>query len=140
MRVCPICFRPNCNHHSKYIEIDDEILDTIRILNEKGYVTEFCCAGHLDNINPVTVYIKFNTSAVLTKQGKLPKTLPSDKWVCYPRHIENHHLVWSKKLSLYQGSAMYYFVKDWRKRKVDSVLAELEEARKELYEWAKGLE
>ena len=50
MLVCDKCFRPkcNCNSNSK-IEIDDRITEHIRILNEKGYTTEFCCSGHKEN-------------------------------------------------------------------------------------------
>ena len=50
MLVCDKCFRPKCNcNESTRVEIDDGILDSIRILNEKGYITEFCCSGHKEN-------------------------------------------------------------------------------------------
>ena len=50
MLVCNKCFRPKCNcNESEKVEIDDGILDSIRILNEKGYITEFCCSGHKEN-------------------------------------------------------------------------------------------
>ena len=29
-----------------YFEVDDEIAPSIQMLNRKGYITEWCCAGH----------------------------------------------------------------------------------------------
>ena len=66
--------------------------------------------------------------------------MPNDKWVCYPRHRENHHLVWSKKMTPFYGNAMYYIVEQANRKKDSVISAELEEQRKELYEWAKRLE
>ena len=60
MLVCSECFKPKgeCNCNKPFIEIDDEIVDIIRILNEKGYITEFCCAGHIER-RIFQCYIKF---------------------------------------------------------------------------------
>ncbi len=60
MLVCPICFCPKCSHNKKKIEIDDDILDTIKILNDKGYKTTYCCAGHVDKSQPIHIYISFD--------------------------------------------------------------------------------
>ena len=50
--VCPIS---GCN--GNIAEIDELILPAIKILNEKCYLTEFCCSGHwYDGSYP---YIKF---------------------------------------------------------------------------------
>ena len=40
----------------------------------------------------------------------------------------------------YYGNSMYYIVKQANRKKDSAILAELEEQRKELYEWAKRLE
>ncbi len=29
-----------------YVEIDEWIAPTIQVLNQKGYLTKFCCSGH----------------------------------------------------------------------------------------------
>lgn len=50
---------PKTNCFGDIIEIDELMLLPITILNKKGYMTEFCCAGHYyDNI--VNTYIKFS--------------------------------------------------------------------------------
>ena len=141
MKVCAVCFKRRCSiHGNRKVEIDDDILDTIKLLNDKGYTTEYCCAGHSDTDETSTqIYIKFNVWDIQAKKRKLPDTLPNEKWVCYPRHIENHHLVWSHKLSA-NGQAMYYNIKGLKRRKRADVEAELQEQRRELHKWAESLE
>lgn len=39
-------------------EIDDDILDTILTLWDKGYGTRYCCAGHPNSVN--NIYIAFD--------------------------------------------------------------------------------
>ena len=38
------------------VNIDRNLQDVIRVLNEKGYVTRFCCESHSDNDS---IYIMF---------------------------------------------------------------------------------
>lgn len=50
--VCPYCLEElcdcTCNSYPYYlIQIDREMLPIIRTLNQKGYVTSSCCAGHV---------------------------------------------------------------------------------------------
>lgn len=45
------------NYEDYSFEIDDDILDTILTLWEKGYDTRYCCAGHPDY--PAFIYIVF---------------------------------------------------------------------------------
>ena len=65
--VCSKCFnnvdKCNCNadRHRQWIEIDRPIQKTIRILNEKGYKTIYCCSGHNNHDN---LYIYFNNRNV----------------------------------------------------------------------------
>lgn len=33
---------------SNYFEVDDNIANTISVLNKKGYKTKACCSGHND--------------------------------------------------------------------------------------------
>ena len=63
MLLCNKCFKSRkectCNPTTRgFVEIDDEIVEHIRILNEKGYETTNCCAGHIENIW-FTPYITF---------------------------------------------------------------------------------
>lgn len=57
------CTQPECG--GDIVEIDDLIYDTVRILNEKGYKTKFCCSGHTVpylNIYEEDVYIVFENN------------------------------------------------------------------------------
>ena len=61
MLVCLGCFKPKvekCRCNKPYIEIDDDIVEIIKILNEKGYITQYCCAGHVER-EIFQCYIKF---------------------------------------------------------------------------------
>lgn len=51
------CPRLNCD--GMVVEIDELIAPTIIILNQKGYMTEFCCSGHWYNKSTFKPYIKF---------------------------------------------------------------------------------
>lgn len=39
---CPMC---SCHYYA--FEIDEEMIIPIRMLNEKGYITQHCCSGHI---------------------------------------------------------------------------------------------
>ena len=43
----------------KCFEVDDLIAKTIQKLNLKGYITAFCCSGHVENRYPEYAYISF---------------------------------------------------------------------------------
>lgn len=50
---------PNTKCNGNVIEVDELILPTIKLLNQKGYHTKFCCSGHTyDKI--VNCYIMFD--------------------------------------------------------------------------------
>ena len=51
-KICPV---KDC--YGDVVEIDDNIFHPIQTLNKKGYITDFCCSGHLWKQNP---YISFN--------------------------------------------------------------------------------
>lgn len=59
--VCSKCFNTpdkcTCEFQPYYlVNIDRNIQDAIRVLNEKGYTTRFCCESHSDNDS---IYIMF---------------------------------------------------------------------------------
>lgn len=45
-----LCPKANCRNI--LIEVDELILPTIKILNTKGYSTEYCCSGHYCDEDP----------------------------------------------------------------------------------------
>lgn len=56
---CPLCSCGDLN----VVEIDDLLLPIIKRLNQKGYITRYCCSGHEINHSPNT-YIAFNYDTV----------------------------------------------------------------------------
>lgn len=38
---------PNCNKKVKFSAIDDNLIFAVKMLNEKGYKTRYCCSGHM---------------------------------------------------------------------------------------------
>ena len=50
-KVCPV---KDCG--GDVVEIDDNIFHPVRTLNEKGYITAFCCSGHLWESDPYIVF------------------------------------------------------------------------------------
>lgn len=52
------------------IELDENIRDSIIILNKKGYVTLFCCGGNHPEVGYIHIYIYFENDYPLPE---LPK-------------------------------------------------------------------
>lgn len=52
---------PKASCHGFVIEVDDLMLPTIMLLNQKGYPTEFCCSGHVDGCKECYPYITFDS-------------------------------------------------------------------------------
>ena len=73
--MCTSCFTPyekkwhynltckNCKSYGTMVEIDDNFLESIVILNKKGYTTDYCCSGHL--IKNSGTYIAFPLNIIL---------------------------------------------------------------------------
>jgi hypothetical protein len=151
MKVCNICFEKDCtdNHGSsgkQIVEIDDEILDTIKLLNQKGYATMFCCGGHIrKEWVSAEMYIVFTPSfnhthwiqkdrnMELVREFTPITTVPNSKW-----EIDN---------KFYSGGTVIRYSQKnqaalrrlFKKGKTEQILAEFEEQRKSLHEWAEGL-
>jgi hypothetical protein len=53
-----LCPKKNCNEFA-VVEIDDMILPIIRKLNQKGYITRYCCSGHSYDLESCNTYIGF---------------------------------------------------------------------------------
>lgn len=63
--VCPICFCESCFHDCDdfdKIEIDASMQEILKILNDKGYKTQYHCGGHVNKKyqnNFIQIYIRF---------------------------------------------------------------------------------
>ena len=51
-------FCPKSNCLGKIVDVDELLIPTIKILNQKGYYTRFCCSGHYYEQHP-NGYISF---------------------------------------------------------------------------------
>ena len=67
---CPIL---ECN--GEVVDIDDNILETILLLNQKGYPTKFCCSGHTWGGDP---YILFEDGITERTFESLPNDFITD--------------------------------------------------------------
>ena len=68
MYLCLDCFEvyntpfehcPKASCDGQVVEIDELILPAIIEFNKKGYITEFCCSGHMNNPYP---YVRFDAN------------------------------------------------------------------------------
>lgn len=89
---------------SRIIEVDDEIAETISVLNKKGYRTEYCCGGH---INKYEYY-----SMICDKSFMDEEKLKKDFIEYYISDISNERfrIVYPKPLS----SIYIKFIKDYK--------------------------
>ena len=67
------CPKTGCS--GSMFEVDELMLPTIKILNEKGYTTKFCCSGHYYH-SPSSGYLWFEEWVELPN---LPKGFSIDK-------------------------------------------------------------
>ena len=79
---------PKANCYGSVVEIDDLILPVIKLLNQKGYITTYCCSSHsYDAFSNPNTYISFYRDC-------FPESLPKgfyaedDKWYeeFYPKY------------------------------------------------------
>lgn len=118
------CPRADCNNFGLF-EIDDLILPIIRILNIKGYVTQYCCSGHgYDNSR--NTYISFNEEFAPVA---IPKGFNLEDERYYIEHYNTHkpdNGICIRK----------YYKKDITREEFE---AELYKTMIELMEWVKNL-
>ncbi len=88
------------------IDVDDLMLSTIIILNEKGYFTKSCCSGHLEEMITES-YIEFETKEPILEiipQGYelniVTKTNEKEEKI-------SENLVLSKKMAMLEGIGGY---------------------------------
>lgn len=61
MMLCSSCWKSVCECGDNcYVEIDDEMVEIVINLNQRGYYTRNCCAGHVNRSSqPLTTYVQF---------------------------------------------------------------------------------
>ncbi len=110
-----------------YVEIDEWIAPTIQVLNQKGYLTKFCCSGHsLQESLILTMdgYKKggrFSNCYIFFEDGITLPFLPPDFVAEHPRKLTIR-----KNYSIQNASGTQFF------ERAQNIL----ETMKQLYEWA----
>ena len=79
------------------VEIDENLLESIILLNKKGYTTDYCCSGHI--FDACSAYISFFSQIILPS---LPNGFDYD-WNIHPvinkeKQLENGHYAIRKSL------------------------------------------
>jgi hypothetical protein len=115
------CPRSKCC--GEVIEVDELFLPIIKVLNQKGYITTFCCSGHItDNI--CSSYIAFDDEVILPN---LPPMYQYDKDK-YP------HVDWSK-----YPNGTRCIRRDMIRKNEAATFNELLKNAKNVLKWAKKL-
>lgn len=81
MKMCLKCYEDalKCKCNVITAEIDDMMFDAISLLNKKGYITLYCCSGHL-NRKSIQIYVYIDNVNVNDF-----KTIPKN-WKTYNNH------------------------------------------------------
>ena len=129
-------------------EVDEDIADTISILNKKGYYTKYCCSGHVkdpniyymykeesilenkDNEVDYTVNIKEDTCDILKPYTKTLIYILFDKEYNF-KTLPNGFKKDKNTIEMF----INYYDMDKRKNSND-IDKEIKKANKVLYEWA----
>ena len=127
------CPKTSCNGY--IAEIDELMLPIIMLLNQKGYITEFCCSGHIYD-EACYPYITFDSCLTemlnenelkeLFKELPEPWYVEGDDWlnrIVLRCHLENDSLVQFQKYICYANLKLLEFV--------DTLPSLYEEAQKE---------
>lgn len=114
-----ICPKTKCD--GDIIEVDELFLPIIKILNQKGYITTYCCSGHITE--NYSSYIAFDEDIELPN---LPPLYQYDKDK-YP------HVDWSNK------SGSHCIRRDINRTNESAIFNELLKNAKNVLKWAKKL-
>lgn len=116
------CPKTSCN--GVIIEVDELMLPIIMLLNNKGYITEFCCSGHIcEQDNRCYPYITFDSCLNDILSGKdiksvfsgLPEPwyIDDDDWldrISLRCSLENNNIVELQKHICYVNLKLLEFV------------------------------
>lgn len=109
----------HCNELSAGIQIDELILPTISILNQKGYKTKFCCSGHPLDGNPESDTV--NNFYIFFDKGCEPSKAPKNVDVEYDLGGVIYRKIFSSDVDYFR---IFELILDFNKQ---------------IYKWAKKL-
>lgn len=75
-----------CGYSGTFIDIDSGMVEIIQELNKKGYMTTFCCEGHIkDEFNYDKAYVYFNVYSDdvddIFYNNRILLIFPSQSWI-----------------------------------------------------------
>lgn len=83
-------FCPKSNCMGRLVEIDELMIPTIKILNQKGYFTKFCCSGHYYDQHP-NGYITFEEDIELPNLPKRWNKVQSGKCITIRSEVSKNY-------------------------------------------------
>lgn len=129
-------------------EVDEDIADTISILNKRGYYTKFCCSGHIKDPRIYEIYE--NESILENKDNKIGYMvnikentcdilMPYTETLIYIMFDKDYNFKtlpngFKKEENTIEKFINYYDVD--KRKKSNDIDKEIKEANKILYEWA----
>ena len=108
-------------------ECDDLIVDSIIMLNQKGYLTDFCCSGHEGEGRSVQPYVSF------TRIGSLEIDL---NHIEPPKNWHTREEKSSSGLVIHYSIYRHFTDEEFENNSITSLI---ELAMEELYSWADSL-
>lgn len=81
-----LCPKVKCN--GNVIEVDDMFLPIIKMLNKKGYITNHCCCGHVDD-GCIESYISFASNVDIPYKPEGYEWETYDNGLCIRKYYPN---------------------------------------------------
>jgi len=138
-------------------EVDEDIAETISILNKKGYYTKYCCSGHVKDPRLYELYniknsdeFELKNLGYIVNQKKdnydiiMPSTYTSiyimfEDDYDYSNLPQGFHKVDNDNIDHYVISMEICFYNDEKRKDWNDIYIEIKEANDKLLKWAKSL-
>lgn len=138
-------------------EIDEDIAETISVLNKKGYYTKYCCSGHVTNPRLYELYnVKNDDEFELKNLGYIVNKkddnydiiMPSIYTSVYIMFNTNYnfnnlpqgfHKVDNDSIEDYVISMEIYYYCDGKRKDWNDIYKEIKDANDKLFKWANSL-
>lgn len=128
----------NCKNR-KVVDIDRLIYPTIKLLNEKGYITDYCCSGHANcKLDNPYILFKYNYEFSNYKQNRFFGQRISD--LQYSITVNDGYINLRTAIH-FDGTMSFEQYQEFEKYKTieEKRQAYINKVNKDLYEWAKRL-
>lgn len=138
-------------------EVDEDIAQTISILNKKGYSTKYCCSGHAKNPRLYELYnvknsddFEFKDLGYIVNQEKsnydiIMPSIYTSVYIMFDSNYnfdslpEDFNKVDNDNIDDYVISKEICYYKDGKRKDCNVIDKEIKDANDRLFEWAKNL-